>query len=104
MEWHSLALPGAAMAEHGTTIHSEGLDKLREQRNSSETLRNALKRFEKQRISDEPHSVARERHDSERRGQALNGNGVVLQSVVMALSCVERNGKGFGMQCVATAL
>nr|DAE49932.1 MAG TPA: hypothetical protein [Caudoviricetes sp.] len=40
--------------------------------------------FEKQRIGDEPHSFARERHGCDRRGQASNGNGVVLQSVAMA--------------------
>lgn len=56
---------------------------------------NASKRFEKQRMSDETHSIARERHGSERRRQALNGNGVVLQSVAMALCCSVKFGKGF---------
>lgn len=54
-----------------------------------------MKSIEKQRIGDEPHSIARERHDGERRGQALNGNGVVLQSVAMALCCSVKFGKGF---------
>lgn len=44
----------------------------------------AAKGAEEQRISDEPHSIARERHGSERRRQALNGNGNVRQSVAMA--------------------
>lgn len=48
-----------------------------------------------QRIGDEPHSIARERHGSERRRQALNGNGVVRQSVAMALCCSVKYGKGF---------
>ena len=61
---------------------------------AKETLRKASKRFEKQRIGVEPHSFAREKHDSEWRGQALNGNGVVRQSVAMALCCNVNFGKG----------
>ena len=52
-----------------------------------------------QRIGVEPHSFAREKHDGERRGQALNGNGVVLQSVAMALCYSVKFGKGFD-RCV----
>lgn len=48
-----------------------------------------------QRIGVESHSFAREKHDGERRGQALNGNGVVLQSVAMALCCSVKFDKGF---------
>lgn len=54
-----------------------------------------MKSIEKQRMGDEPHSIARERHGSERQRQALNGNGVVRQSVAMALCCSVKYGKGF---------
>lgn len=62
---------------------------------ATEMLCNAQLRGEGQRIGVEPHSFARERHGAERRGQALNGNGVVLQSVAMALCCSVKFGKGF---------
>ena len=62
---------------------------------AKEKLRRATKGFEKQRIGVEPHSFAREKHGCGRRGQALNGNGVVLQSVAMALCCSVKYGKGF---------
>lgn len=54
-----------------------------------------MKSIEKQRISDETQSVAREKHGAERQRQASNGNGVVLQSVAMALCCSVKFGKGF---------